>query len=1601
MSKLETYGKLDSQMPGEHSKTLGQNAGAIFSARKNLLRDANVACRFRDVKNTGSFPSALTIDASVFTDQSKPTVKSEYERRGTLKASILVEERREDIAEEQQVEDRREDENKDDGKKTSRAAGDVCVSETCGEEKIKRHKTFIDASANEELLARIEEINPTKLSEMINKEINNSIKEINNSIKDAVQTIVKQCSMEEKKSTESERKSRACQFRVADEYCKKSPDLSCRDRRNATCPAMRQYNNPTRDSSFSRAKTTREDATPLPVNINNEKRNKKHSKPASNVSTDNRRMTGNVNIYICSEANDNSADKSRGKTKTQSCTETSTDTITEQSNSRCASSASTCKLINCIQEKRRKLQAQRLSNTLHKRRDKSSDSSEDNVVCDTNNTTVHSICRKVSSEFNKEGVDVKLSDEDVERGDTISSTRNGCCCEDTNSTTGPLCDSSESVVPCAGSFSIFDNSIRPQSWTSIYPSKAEAESNGSDITLDYDENDTRNKICGNDDEYSVCDAIDGNRWQRKSIYTDCATYGKKVPKECFADNCRYRNKKVQDSAVNGNDIWKRRVGYKLRQPIEDCRREHVTLQRSACSCIAEEEEDRCASVDIVGNELPESVCEEATCPEKIYVCRAPSRELTGDATVCGTSFSAVGKCSEETCKSASKDPAECRNGATVYVTTFKNSEEPLKVTRVCKELVAEESSKDIAVCRTVMFGEPKGPPERVAVSKALPDSEEAPKETICKKIPDSNFADQDDVKTVFLNSAEDKLAEGNTNSSNLNNWQENVGNTDRGKQLNKFGNRDNFAGRKSNVNIKQGERTKKLISNDETNTPVKPIEDTTSLPRSIYSAIPRNSINLISNSKASKHISNTHPDQQGSLKFQLPNRPLRNYSQQPSRIAKRSTMRELAASRKNNQTVKKAQDKLKGNEEKYNIPREVKTKEEQPREPLLYRSIKKLADILKYTREQLKAKREAEKTKLKKKIVNDKRDDGEYKTISETEDKIIDEKRQKIVEQIEAPKSPLADGETREKTEAPESIADFRIFKEDKKTDVLKINETTRLKPKLIRIIATKRSRVPTVAATDFKPREPEIESVRVVTDSQEPEVEFPAVETTTIDRVDQEETFQEETIIQEPISEEIQEDTKVEESKISIAEIKVSTKDVADEEKVLKDVIDKKTQVCALFPDEKQREDLQKFISCKCDVLPESNGSYLIAKRAKLYVPCPQKKTKDEAKKTIPCTSPLSFRPKGCFCLLYKSTQCHNIPNECLCEDNERIDHCAPSQYLKSCLKTSQKSDKPKFCVVSPLKINPHICSNCNKTKKECVCKKTAFSRQLSEECKCRRCATRADYSRTADKRRDQCNCVFTECNKITKVCDCRKAMICLYCDNPRDKCTCRAPIGKCSSCGLPSDVCNCQVDTDRDRKDKVQINERSDENRTIRVTSWKPRKEIRRYFTRNSENFQSNPTEECRCYEKPNGQHIPEEQLPYQRLNIFSDVMNELQQKISESICCSRCWKNPCCCELRASQNEETGETRSKDHVRCLEMEKSPRIGLRNKSPNNCRCNSSPKTKRKINFEESISIRRANNCVCEVSPCGCRKNRPNNKRPLAKCYYCKSLPCACIIAR
>ncbi|KAL6423893.1 hypothetical protein ACFW04_010374 [Cataglyphis niger] len=222
---------------------------------------------------------------------------------------------------------------------------------------------------------------------------------------------------------------------------------------------------------------------------------------------------------------------------------------------------------------------------------------------------------------------------------------------------------------------------------------------------------------------------------------------------------------------------------------------------------------------------------------------------------------------------------------------------------------------------------------------------------------------------------------------------------------------------------------------------------------------------------------------------------------------------------------------------------------------------------------------------------------------------------------------------------------------------------------------------------------------------------------------------------------------------------------------------------------------------------------------------------------------------------------------------------------------------------------------------------------------------------------------------------------MICLYCDNREDKCTCRAPIEKCPCCGLPSDVCDCQ--NDEDRSDNCErISREPDEDRSIRVTSWKPKREIRRYFARNLGDFQSDSIEECHCYEKSKRQR---EELPYQRLNIFSDVMNELQQKMIESVCCSRCWRNPCCCGSQIGQDK--GKEKGKANVEYHETERLSK----SKSLNNRW--SSPKNEHNNIVKKSIVVRHIG-CVCKLSPCRCRKNGLY-KKPLAKCYYCKSLPC------
>ena len=161
---------------------------------------------------------------------------------------------------------------------------------------------------------------------------------------------------------------------------------------------------------------------------------------------------------------------------------------------------------------------------------------------------------------------------------------------------------------------------------------------------------------------------------------------------------------------------------------------------------------------------------------------------------------------------------------------------------------------------------------------------------------------------------------------------------------------------------------------------------------------------------------------------------------------------------------------------------------------------------------------------------------------------------------------------------------------------------------------------------------------------------------------------------------------------------------------------------------------------------------------------------------------------------------------------------------------------------------------------------------------------------------------------------CRCMKSMFCLYCDNPSEKCACRAPVRQCSCCELSLDQCMC-----KDRKTVCEgrpVLAEPDNDRTMYVTAWKPREEVRRYFSRNLEDLRADSINECRCHEKQKPHNSDD--LPYQRLSIFSDVMNELQQKMTESTCCTRCRKIPCCCNAKAERDEGGEERKIKYRVR-----------------------------------------------------------------------------------
>lgn len=642
--------------------------------------------------------------------------------------------------------------------------------------------------------------------------------------------------------------------------------------------------------------------------------------------------------------------------------------------------------------------------------------------------------------------------------DTTSSTRDGCCCKDTSFNNMDLeQDLSDSPVPCSD-FNMCDDFRRQQSWTAIYPSEMKTTLNDSDASLsnaictnveqrNYRKSDARNNTCKNNSGYIVCHAVDGSRWLPKSIYTDCVTHGK-VPKEKAETKiyrCKYRNKRLQDSVLNHNNVLKRQMEHKLLQrSSKSCQKDHAARQLSKCSCITEEEEDCFTNIDKIERKFPENVYNNTKCLEKISVCRTSSNKLAESATdvsfntnrerveqtqTCEDIFEASeclkGKCNNDiktsvcqtsssklnrdattcetvsfsvardrfekmqTCKSTLKNSVKRLKGVPMYETTFGNSKELPKLTRVCKEFVTEESPEDITVCKR-MFGEPKRSSEEVIVCEALPDAEEAPKETICKKISDSNFVNQNNDKKVFLNDTKDNLVKESTSGSSLNIQKTNSENATRIVQLDNSVALNNFTKQNSVNDTKQDEKIKETLSKILT-TPVGPNKDSFSKPLSkiIYStALPHTQFydrsNLASNLNE-KEAWKTLVNKRKMTRMNLsPNQPMRNNFQQ---LNKNSTTRDSVSDRIDQSEEKTQEEKA---EQRQDISKEKRTTEEIPRDSLLNRSVKKLIDVIKLGRMKIKERAETEKDKLEKIISDDIKAIGKSDIVFKNKDKFND-----------------------------------------------------------------------------------------------------------------------------------------------------------------------------------------------------------------------------------------------------------------------------------------------------------------------------------------------------------------------------------------------------------------------------------------------------------------------------------------------------------------------------------------------------------------------------------------------------------------------------------
>ncbi|XP_015428508.1 PREDICTED: FK506-binding protein 5-like [Dufourea novaeangliae] len=475
------------------------------------VNNTSIVYPFHDVKAT-SFPPPLSIDASVYTDAENQVEEQTDTATERSPVSNNIKNIKEDV--------------KDDEKK---------------ENSLKKHG---------------EETKP-KISHDRLKEV------INASIKEAVQIIAKQCRMvskkqkpndEEKSSGKKPKETLAKAIwhtkegvlgkskhetrpRSTEEYFSNRSRLP-KNAYKSNCPQekrniVRTCPNKLQDEitkCLCKKGPVCEDA-----------KDKKHSKQASSGKTDNRRMTGNVNIYICSEATEN-PQLAYKQNKPQSCAESSSETTTEPS------PVSSCKLVNCIRNKRQKYKEKDSFDFLQST-EESSDSNP--FSCVSSNIGTNS----ESSGF----IDICAQD--------TESTSTECRCKDDQVISDQSIGKSK--------FVICDKAERPCS--TIYPKK---------VSLDSDSEGWSSKsVCSDSRETEPCNQANGDGWPFEPKF-GYYTKSLKRDRDPGKDSCRICSK---------NDVCR------CQSNARSKRRSYKSTDReqwSTCSCIVEEDEEDGVCVNV-------------------------------------------------------------------------------------------------------------------------------------------------------------------------------------------------------------------------------------------------------------------------------------------------------------------------------------------------------------------------------------------------------------------------------------------------------------------------------------------------------------------------------------------------------------------------------------------------------------------------------------------------------------------------------------------------------------------------------------------------------------------------------------------------------------------------------------------------------------------------------------------------------------------------------------------------------------------------------------------------------------------------------------------